>query len=163
QRTDLWPGHRVYQDLQKASRPNRRHGARPHRLRDAHRAQTARGLRQDVPIQRPMRQGPKGAVLGEIIAVVGPTASGKTELAVAVAEKVGGEIVSADSRQVYRRLDAATAKPGKNVRVPYHLTDLVEPDETFDAGRFGELARKCFAEIISRGRRPILCGGTGLY
>jgi tRNA dimethylallyltransferase len=76
---------------------------------------------------------------------------------------MGGEIVSADSRQVYRRLDAATSKPPKDSGVPHHLVDILEPSEPSDAGRFGELARACFQEIRARGKRPILCGGTGLY
>lgn len=112
---------------------------------------------------RSLRQEPQGAVLGEVVAIVGPTASGKTELAVALAQKLGGEIVSADSRQVYRRLDAGTAKPPRGLPVAYHLIDVVEPSETYDAGRFGEDARRLFGEIRARGRRPILCGGTGLY
>jgi len=110
-----------------------------------------------------VRQGPKGAVLDEVIAVVGPTASGKTELAIALASKLDGEIVSADSRQVYRRLDAGTAKPPRGLPVAYHMIDVVEPSEAYDAGRFGAAARELFDEIRARGRRPILCGGTGLY
>lgn len=106
--------------------------------------------------------------MDEVVAIVGPTASGKTELAVALAKRLGGEVISADSRQVYRRLDAATAKPRRDASgrvdgVPYHLVDCVEPDEPFSAGDWARLARGKLAEIWSRGRLPIVCGGTGLY
>ncbi|MBI5238845.1 MAG: tRNA (adenosine(37)-N6)-dimethylallyltransferase MiaA [Elusimicrobia bacterium] len=102
------------------------------------------------------------------IVLVGPTASGKTELAVALARVLGGEVVSADSRQVYQELDAGTAKPerdaqGRVAGIPYHLVDFVPVDEPFDAGRFAALAREKAAEIQGRGQLPILAGGTGLY
>jgi tRNA dimethylallyltransferase len=97
--------------------------------------------------------------LDEIVAVLGPTASGKSDLALALAKKLGGEVISADSRQVYRHLDAGTAKPG----YPCRLVDVAEPSERFDAGRFAELARAAIAEVRAAGRVPILCGGTGLY
>ncbi len=100
-----------------------------------------------------------------MIVLAGPTASGKTALAVALAERLGAEVVSADSRQVYRRLDAGTAKPTveQRRRVRHHLLDLVEPDEAYDAGRFARDARAALADIAARGKRAIVCGGTGLY
>jgi tRNA dimethylallyltransferase len=99
------------------------------------------------------------------IFLVGPTASGKSAVALALAEKVGGEIISVDSMQVYRGLNIGTAKPsaGERARVPHHLIDVVEITEPFDAARFVELARRTEADIRARERVPILCGGTGLY
>ena len=100
-----------------------------------------------------------------MIVLVGPTASGKTELAAAVAERLGGEVVSADSRQVYRLLDAATAKPPASLRarVPHWLIDVADPSETYDAARFVREASAALAGIRRRGKIPIVCGGTGLY
>jgi tRNA dimethylallyltransferase len=97
--------------------------------------------------------------------LTGPTASGKTALAVAVAERIGGEIVSADSRQVYRGMDIGTAKatPGDQARVPHHGLDLVDPDVRYSAGRFARDARRWIGEIRSRGRVPMLVGGTGFF
>jgi tRNA dimethylallyltransferase len=99
------------------------------------------------------------------ILLAGPTAVGKSEIALPLAEKVGGEIVSVDSMQVYRGLDLGTAKPspGDRARAPHHLIDVVELSEPFDAAKFATLAGRAVAEIQSRGRVPILCGGTGLY
>ena len=96
------------------------------------------------------------------LVIAGPTGSGKTELAAALARRLGGEIVSADSRQVYRGLDAATGK----ARIPgvvQHLLDVADPQEKFDAGRFRAEAAKVVEDIRARGRRPIVAGGTGLY
>lgn len=100
-----------------------------------------------------------------MIVLAGPTASGKSDLAVALAERLGAEIVSADSRQVYRRLDAATAKPTPAQRraVRHWLIDVVEPSESYDAGRFAREAKSAVKDIVKRGRRAIVCGGTGLY
>ena len=100
-----------------------------------------------------------------VVAIVGPTASGKTALALALAERIGAEIVSADSRQVYRHLDIGTAKPtpAERARIPHHLLDVAEPDETFDAARFRAAALAAVDEIGRRGRPVIVCGGTGLY
>src|ERR1035437_2134561 len=97
--------------------------------------------------------------------LAGPTAVGKSEIAVLLAEKLGGEIISVDSMQVYRGLDIGTAKasPEERARVPHHLLDVVELTEPFDAARFIELAHRAVADIQGRGRLPILCGGTGLY
>ncbi|MDE2510417.1 MAG: tRNA (adenosine(37)-N6)-dimethylallyltransferase MiaA [Elusimicrobia bacterium] len=100
-----------------------------------------------------------------MIVIAGPTASGKTDLAAALALRLGGEVISADSRQVYRCLDAATAKPPAALRakVPHHLIDVVNPTEAYDAGRFAKDAAAAIAGIRSRGKVPIVCGGTGLY
>ena len=100
-----------------------------------------------------------------LVCLVGPTASGKSALALELAERLGGEIVSADSRQVYRRLDIGTAKPtrAERARVPHHCLDLVEPDEPFDAARFRGVAAAAIAEIHRRGRAALVVGGTGLY
>jgi tRNA dimethylallyltransferase len=99
------------------------------------------------------------------ILLAGPTAAGKSEIALQLAEKINGEIISVDSMQVYRGLDIGTAKPSAadRTRVPHHLIDVVELTEPFDAARFVRLAREAVAEIQSRCRVPILCGGTGLY
>jgi tRNA dimethylallyltransferase len=99
------------------------------------------------------------------VVLAGPTASGKSEIGLRLAERFGGEIVNADSRQVYRFLDIGTAKPSAEDRrrVPHHLYDLVTPDRHFDAARYGHLARAAVQEIAGRGRLPIVVGGTGLY
>jgi tRNA dimethylallyltransferase len=97
--------------------------------------------------------------------IAGPTAVGKSAVAIALAERVGGEIISVDSMQVYRGLDIGTAKPSTEDqrRVRHHLIDVVEVGEPFDAAQFVRLARMAVADIQRRGRVPILCGGTGLY
>jgi tRNA dimethylallyltransferase len=97
--------------------------------------------------------------------LAGPTAVGKSAIALLLAERLGGEIVSVDSMQVYRGLDIGTAKasPADRARVPHHVIDVVELTETFDVVRFVQLAQRAVADIQSRGRVPILCGGTGLY
>lgn len=100
-----------------------------------------------------------------VIAVVGPTASGKTALSVALAQALGGEVISADSMQIYRRMDVATAKPTAEEMqgVPHHLIDFLEPGESFSVARYCTLAKAAIEDIHDRGRLPILCGGTGLY
>jgi len=100
-----------------------------------------------------------------ILAVVGPTASGKTALSIELAEAIGGEIISMDSRQVYRGMDIGTAKATAEQRaaVPHHGLDLVGPGERFSAGQFARNARRWIAEIADRGRTPILVGGTGFF
>ena len=97
--------------------------------------------------------------------IAGPTAVGKSEIALALAEQLGGEIISVDSMQVYRGLDIGTAKPSpaERARVPHHLIDIRNLTESFDAAQFIRLAQKAVQEIQSRGRVPIFCGGTGLY
>jgi tRNA dimethylallyltransferase len=99
------------------------------------------------------------------IFIAGPTAVGKSEIALLLAEKIGGEIISADSMQVYRGLDLGTAKPSpaERARVPHHLIDICDLTENFDAAQFIRLAQKAVEEIQSRGRVPVFCGGTGLY
>ncbi len=100
-----------------------------------------------------------------LIAIVGPTAVGKTEFAIALAEAVGGEVVSADSRQVYRYMDIGTAKPtpAQRARVPHHLLDIVDPDQPLTLAQYQRLAYETIADIHRRGRVPLLVGGTGLY
>ena len=97
--------------------------------------------------------------------LTGPTASGKSAVAVLLAERVGGEIVNADAFQLYEGMDLLTAKPGaeERARVPHHLYDVVPAGEACDAQRFRELALPLLADIAARGRRPILVGGSGLY
>ena len=97
--------------------------------------------------------------------ISGPTASGKTRLAIALARRIGAEIVSADSQQVYREFDIGTAKPtAEELRtVPHHLVSVVDPLESFSAARFQQLADEAIAEIAARGRRIVVVGGTGLY
>jgi tRNA dimethylallyltransferase len=100
-----------------------------------------------------------------ILCLVGPTASGKSALALELADRFAGEIVSADSRQVYRRLDIGTAKPSpaERVRVAHHCLDLVEPGAPFDVARFRDAAGAAIADILARGRTAVVAGGTGLY
>ena len=100
-----------------------------------------------------------------MIAIVGPTASGKSALAMRVAERLGGEIVSADSRQVYRHLSVGTAKPTaeERARVRHHLIDVVDPGERYDVLRYQREGRAALAEIHGRGRMSLVVGGTGLY
>jgi tRNA dimethylallyltransferase len=100
-----------------------------------------------------------------LLAVVGPTASGKSELALRLCRRIDGEIVSADSVQIYRRFDIGSAKPSlaERAEVPHHLIDELDALEPLDAARFAELARARIAEIIARGKRPVVCGGTFLW
>jgi len=100
-----------------------------------------------------------------MILLMGPTASGKSALALALADALGGEIVTVDSAQVYRGMDVGTAKPdaATRARVPHHLIDLIDPTEAYSAARFCADARACVADIRGRGRVPILAGGTMLY
>lgn len=99
------------------------------------------------------------------IYIAGPTASGKSAVALLLAERLAGEIISVDSMQVYRGLDIGTAKPTplERARVPHHLIDVAEPNEPFDAARFLRLAQEAQQDITTRAKLPIYCGGTGLY
>lgn len=101
----------------------------------------------------------------KIIAVVGPTASGKTRLAVELALAFHGEVVSADSMQIYRGMDVGTAKPtAEEMRgVPHHMLDVADPGEDFSVARYVAMASACVDDILARGRLPIVAGGTGLY
>ena len=100
-----------------------------------------------------------------LVAVAGPTGSGKSELALAIAECFAGEIVNCDSLQVYRYFDIGTAKLSLAERrgIPHHLIDIVDPDQSFTAGEYARLARQTIGEISARGKLPIVAGGTGFY
>jgi tRNA dimethylallyltransferase len=100
-----------------------------------------------------------------VLAILGATATGKTALAVALAERLDGEVISADAFAVYRGVDAGTAKPTAEERacVPHHLVDARDPREPWSAGEFAREARRIAGEVLARGRLPILCGGTGFY
>jgi len=100
-----------------------------------------------------------------IIVLVGPTASGKTGVSLEIATLVDAEIISADSRQVYKLLDVGTAKPtpAQQNRIPHHFVDALMPDEEFSAGTFGIQGRKLIDEILARGKVPLVVGGSGLY
>ena len=100
-----------------------------------------------------------------ILFIVGPTAVGKTDLAISLARELGGEIINADSRQVYLHMDIGTAKPTPEERIqaPHHLLDLMPPDRSFDLGSFLSLAGESIREITGRGNLPIVVGGTGQY
>lgn len=106
-----------------------------------------------------------GKALPPVILLIGPTASGKSALAMALAEALDGEIVSVDSAQVYRGMDIGTAKPdaGERARVRHHLLDIRDPAEAYSAAAFARDAAACVADIRARGRLPILAGGTMLY
>jgi len=103
--------------------------------------------------------------MDNIICVVGPTASGKTALAVELAKYTGGEVVSCDSMQLYRRLDIGTAKPTREEMqgIPHHMIDICEPDEDFSVGRYVEMATPIVEDILARGKTCVIAGGTGLY
>ncbi len=100
-----------------------------------------------------------------VLAIVGPTGTGKTELACEVARRSGAEVISVDSLQVYRGMDIGTAKPSPELcaEIPHHGINLVNPDEPMSAGRYARYARRVASEIGARGQPVILCGGTGLY
>ena len=101
----------------------------------------------------------------KVIVIAGPTASGKTALSIALAKAFDGEVVSADSMQIYRRMDIGTAKPTPEERqgVAHHMLDVAEPDENFSVARYVELASRAVDDILRRGKVPVIAGGTGLY
>lgn len=100
-----------------------------------------------------------------VIVILGPTASGKSKLSISLAKKLGGEIVSCDSMQIYRRMDIGTAKISKKEmeNIPHHMIDIVDPNEEFSVGEYVKRAKKIIAEIFERNAVPIVVGGTGLY
>jgi len=104
-------------------------------------------------------------VVARLVVIVGPTGAGKTRLAMTLAEYVGGEVVSADSQQVYAGMDIGTGKvtAAERARVPHHVVDVVRPDEDMTAQRYVDLADRAIADAASRGKHVIVCGGTGLY
>jgi tRNA dimethylallyltransferase len=112
-----------------------------------------------------MEEGATGQSRRPVVVVTGPTASGKSQLGVELALRFGGEIINADSMQVYRFMEIGTAKPSleERARVPHHLYDIVNPDGDYNAGRFAKDAREVAARIHGRGRAVFLVGGTGLY
>lgn len=101
----------------------------------------------------------------KVIAIVGPTASGKTKMAIDLAKQINGEVISADSRYVYKGFDIASAKPTKEEQegIPHHLIDIVEPEVDYTVADFYDNAKDAIYDIISRGKTPIIAGGTGLY
>ena len=103
--------------------------------------------------------------VSNLLVLVGPTAVGKTALSLYLAEKLDGEIVSADSRLFYRRMDIGTAKPTteERARVPHHMIDIADPDETVGLAEFQEQAYAAIDDILARGKLPLLVGGTGQY
>ncbi len=103
--------------------------------------------------------------MAKLLVICGPTASGKTALAVALAKATGGEVVSADSMQIYRRMDLGTAKPTAEEMdgVPHHMLDVADPGEDYSVARYVSDATACVEDILSRGKLPIVAGGTGLY
>ncbi len=100
-----------------------------------------------------------------IVCIAGPTASGKTAFAVAMAKELNGEVISCDSMQIYRRMDIGTAKPTADEmqNIPHHMIDVAEPDEDFSVSRYCEMATPIIDDIIARGKTAIIAGGTGLY
>ena len=101
----------------------------------------------------------------KVVIIVGPTSVGKTELSLVLAEKLNGEIVSADSRQIFRFMDIGTDKPSAEIQetIPHYMIDVANPDEYYSAGKYSREARKAIETIISKGRLPIIAGGAGLY
>ncbi|MEI8061915.1 MAG: tRNA (adenosine(37)-N6)-dimethylallyltransferase MiaA [bacterium] len=101
----------------------------------------------------------------DIIVIIGPTTSGKTALSLKLAKKLNGEVISADSRQVYKNINLASGKITKKEmgKIPHHLIDVVDPKKTFTVSDFKEIAGSAIEEIIAKGKTPIICGGTGFY
>lgn len=115
--------------------------------------------------RRSLPPPPHGEPRPPLLVIAGPTATGKTALALELANHAPIEVISADSRQVYRGLDIGTAKPtvADRKRLPHHLVDIIDPDEVFNAHRFARLARAAIVDIEARGAHPIVVGGTGFY
>ena len=103
--------------------------------------------------------------MDNIICVVGPTASGKTAFAVRLAQSLGGEVISCDSMQIYRRMDIGTAKPTveEMAQIPHHMIGIVEPNEDFSVGKYVQMADAVLQDVLARGKTAVICGGTGLY
>ena len=101
----------------------------------------------------------------KLVVITGPTASGKTALGVMLAQRLGGEVVSADSMQIYRGMDIGTAKPTPEEMqgVPHHMIDIADPTENYSVSRYAVEATACVDDILARGKLPIVVGGTGLY
>lgn len=101
----------------------------------------------------------------KILVIIGPTASGKTRMAVELAQRHNGEVISADSMQIYRTMDIGTAKPTKEEMggIPHHMIDVADPEEDFSVARYVEMAAQCVDDVLTRGKLPIVAGGTGLY
>ena len=101
----------------------------------------------------------------KILVIVGPTASGKTRMAVELAQRHNGEVISADSMQIYRTMDIGTAKSTKEEMggIPHHMIDVADPEEDFSVARYVEMAARCVDDVLERGKLPIVAGGTGLY
>ena len=120
---------------------------------------------EPLPSLQPAGGYPVNFLMNQIVAIVGPTAVGKSELALSLARTFDGEIINSDSRQVYRYMDIGTAKPSLEERasIPHHLIDIVEPSETFSLAIFQQLAFKAIEDILQRGKLPLLVGGSGLY
>ena len=101
----------------------------------------------------------------KVIVIAGATASGKTSLSIKIAQKYDGEVVSADSMQIYKGMNIATAKPSKEEMcgIPHHLMDFLSPEETFSVSQYVDMAKEKINDILSHGKVPVVCGGTGLY
>lgn len=122
-------------------------------------------LETDMTDQGKTEQGISRPGKPPLIVIAGPTASGKSELAAELGRRIGGEVVSADSMQVYRYMDIGSAKVTleEMLGVPHHMIDVVDPKEAMDVARYAEMATACIRDILRRGKLPILCGGTGFY
>jgi len=101
----------------------------------------------------------------KVIVIVGPTASGKTDLSIRLAKELNGEIISADSMQIYKKMTIGTAKPTQEEMqgIIHHMIDIIEPNESFNVAKYKEMAEEKIEEILSKGKQPIIVGGTGLY
>ncbi|MBI3888581.1 tRNA (adenosine(37)-N6)-dimethylallyltransferase MiaA [Candidatus Nomurabacteria bacterium] len=119
----------------------------------------------NTPHPSPLLAKERGKFSPRVIVVLGQTATGKSNLAVKIAKKVNGEIISADSRQVYKGLDIGTGKitPNEMKGVPHHLLDVANPKKKFTVSEYQKLAISAMADILKRGKTPIICGGTGFY